>query len=751
MKSETNHVKTILKNTAFCVLPTAAMACVLYVLFVRAMNSISPLFIRTSYERYLIFFICCIVVLVTVKSKIGFRVFVGVLIGFYAFLAVYNISYSHIDEAAHFECINYIITHKRLPTTFDYSNAEELNKANDYIDNIGSTPDYEAVQAPVYYLGMAFVGWFFKSIPLRFRVLRLLSYFFVLLGLVFLKKTVDVLIELGLYQKGKGEVFLRLLLLITVFSPGYMVRAIRLNNESLLCFLLPMLLYVGVRCIKEGYSAKAYWLMSAICFTCFMTKSTALYVYVVIGLIALYQRKILKAILPVLAGVPLIAPWLIFNYRVYGHLTGMAEHIAFVTPIINPNHEVIDLVDSFMSLIGPGFWFGEEVTFTSHDTLIMSAVFIVGVICLAVILVREVGVIITGYRNGKRSGEEFALSARTQVNLLCIGLLAAATVMLSAGAIGTMLSSLRGRYFHGAASAVVILGCVNYRYLTRYGEQILSALLAILCGALLYETLVFCGTTTCKQHNLYASQVKVVQKEDITDETWTHGISADGLRIAVPAGTDYSPLTDRFIMIGDQESLIVGVGSMGGTETVDGTENETNADQPYLELGMAVDVEQAGSVSELYLGDHMRWKVVNGFSGENAFYLCGDGKEFSQTCEWPGKTTLYRLGIFAGTYLETIPKAEFTLKITDASGNVLVDKTVVKEEIPDNEWIDLDFDEPVIIEKDTKLTIELLIRLDKDHQMALYCSPNNRYKGGELTYDGNKEKDIDLVFRVMQS
>lgn len=735
MKSETNHIKTILKNAAFWILPSALLAGVLCVLFFRAMNSISPLFVRTANERYVIYCICCITVALAVKSKTGFRAFVGALIALYAFIAVYNISYSHIDEAAHFECINYIISHKRLPTTFDYANAEELNQANNYIDNITATQDYEAVQAPVYYLGMAFVGWFFKSMPLRFRVLRLLSYFLVLLGLVFLKKTMDVLAEWGVYQKGKGEVFLRVLALLTVFSPGYMIRATRLNNESLLCLLIPMLLYVGVRCMKEGYSAKAYWLMSAICFTCFMTKSTALYVYVVIGLIALYQRKILKAILPVLAGVPLILPWLIFNYRVYGHLTGMAEHIAFVMPIINPEHLAIDLVDSFMSLIGPGFWFGEEIFFTGHDSMLMSAVFIVGVICLMVVLVREVRVIAAGYRLGKRSGKGYELSPRTQVNLLCIGLLVAATVMLSAGAVGTMLSSLRGRYFHGAAAAVVILGCVNYRYLSRYGEQVLMILLGLLCGALAYALIAFFGDATCNQHHLFAAHVKSIQKEDITDETWTHGISADGSRIAVPIGTDYTPLTDRFLMIGEQESVISGTGTEG--------------EQTYLELDSPVDVEQAGSVEELYLGDHLRWIVVSGYSTNNKFYFCEDDKVFSQTYQCPGGTTLYRLGVFGATYGEVVPQAEISCKIKDSTGKCLLDQTYVKQEVQDNAWIDLDFDSPIVVEKDSELTIELLVRTDEEHMMSLYCSSGNIYKGGALTYDGELKKKKDLVFRIM--
>ena len=714
-------------------IPSVLFLLMMALLFDRAMTSVTSAFVWTGNEGIFILAVCCIITFLAAKTKVGYGVFLACWIGFFVFTAVYDMGYSPVDEGAHFATINYIVSHKRLPTVSDDINSKELNAANDSLNNITSNKNYEAVQAPLYYLGMAFFGWFIRYMPARLRILRLLSFALVMAGICILKKTIDVLEEWKVYQRGDGVYFLRLLALVAVFSPGYLLRAGRLNNECLLCFLIPLLLYVGVRCLKEGYSARFYWMMSGICFACIMTKNTALYAYAVIGIIALYQRKILKAIIPVLAGVPLMIPWLIFNYRAYGHLTGMSEHIAYVFPIVNPDNHTIDLLDSFLHLIGTSFLGGEDILFTPNVATFVDRVFLVVVAILVVISLR----IILAVIRSVRSEGSVILTPEMQVSMICIVLLAATLIMLSAGAIGTRLPSLRGRYFHGSAAALVLLGCANIHSSPKVVRWVLSILTGVLFGAAMYIGIVYMGEQTCIQNKLYASKVDHLEIIDITDEEWTQGISADGRRVCVPSGIDYSSLENRCVKIGEQTRIITGAGQM---------ENQT-----FLELNLPVSSDGAESNFRMDLGAAVRWKIINEQYRRHSSHLCTEDSTLSQSYLCQGGTELYGMSICVGTYGETIPEVGIDYTITDSEGNMIAQQSAVATDVQDLGWMKFYLEEPVIVGEDTELTVDLSIRLDEEYQISVFYTKKDHYKDGVLAIDGELREKDDLEFEVLVS
>ncbi len=684
--------QSVFTKVLMYVIPSVVFCTILYLLFFRAMGDLTTEFFYSKPERYLVFALCSLIAFLAVWSKIGYRVFLVFWIGSFAVTAMFNLSYSS-DEGSHLDFVNHIITYKELPVVSDLTDAGKLNAGNYSIDSIYPLKNYEAVQAPLYYLVLVPFGWLIKNMPMRVRMLRLLTLAMVLAGIYVTKKTFDLLKEWGLYREGEGEVFLRMVSLLTVFCPGYLIRGTRLSNEALLCLLIPMLLYVGLKCLKEGYSSRAYWVMSAICLGCFMTKNTAIFVYAVIGIIALIQGKFKKAILPVLAGVPVTIPWLIFNYRAYGHLTGMAEHIEFVKPIVNPTDAGIDVFDEFLNMIGPSFWYGEDIAPLGNAGIMIHTVYMIGAACLFFIIVRLTKEIWTCFRSGWKK----ELSLRMKINLVCAGILLAAFIVLSAGAISTRLPSVRGRYFHGAAGSIIILAAINLRSLSTWGKKVILLLLGLFAGVLIYNTIDFFMQQTSYQHKVFAVNVKSIELEDVSDETWTHGISKDGMSIRVPAGPDYSCLKDRMITIGDQDRIIVG----------------SYDEEAYscLMISVALDpevVEENGTL--ITLGDNLEWREIPDNGSNFRYKAVEEDTVFYQSYHVDSDQLIGGFSFYAGTYAKTLPETDITYLVRDDTGKCLEENSIVYTDMEDNAWDMIYLKNVYKIEEGRTIYIELQVK-----------------------------------------
>ncbi|MBP1545236.1 MAG: hypothetical protein J6A37_01385, partial [Oscillospiraceae bacterium] len=266
-----------------------------------------------------------------VKSKKFFHVFVSSLFCVMIYLSFADNSYSAIDETMNFESINHIASTNTLPTFFDAVDSSYLAEVNHNMVSFDNLINYEAVQAPLFYILFALIGKLIPDAYVRFHTFRLISLMMVLIVYYFINLSVKYLKKKDIIT-GDEELY-RLSLCLTIFNPAYLYRASRLNNEILVCVFMAVFLYIAIRCLNEGYSKKYYILLSLLCVTLFLTKNTAVYAYVIFGILVIMQKKLREAILPIFASALLTVPWFAFNIKTYGTLTAMKHHIDFVIPI----------------------------------------------------------------------------------------------------------------------------------------------------------------------------------------------------------------------------------------------------------------------------------------------------------------------------------------------------------------------------------------------------------------------------------
>ena len=278
------------------------LVCISYILLFAKSNIVSSVCDRL-WKYYLIMGLIMSLVFLAIKNEKIFFVYVIAIFFFFSWYSFADQSYSVVDETMNFEYVNHIIRTKQLPTFSDEVDSDFLDLANNNLQETIISTNYEAVQTPLYYIILAILGCKIKSAYFRLRLYRILGLYSICFVYYFVNKTVRYLKNNQLFDI--DEECLRATYLLTIFSPGYLFRASRLNNEILVCALMAVLIYIAVKCILDGYNPRYYWGMAIVSIALFMTKTTAIYAFCVLAIVALFQKKILKAIIPVI--------WNIYN------------------------------------------------------------------------------------------------------------------------------------------------------------------------------------------------------------------------------------------------------------------------------------------------------------------------------------------------------------------------------------------------------------------------------------------------------
>ena len=114
---------------------------------------------------------------------------------------ILDMNYSIVDETAHFDYINHIISQKKLPTVFDTLNISELNYLNN--SKTPEYPQYEAVQGPIYYILMSLIAGVISNLTIRFLLIRTVGLCMLIVTVYFSLKTLDFIINLFIEEKHK--------------------------------------------------------------------------------------------------------------------------------------------------------------------------------------------------------------------------------------------------------------------------------------------------------------------------------------------------------------------------------------------------------------------------------------------------------------------------------------------------------------------------------------------------------------------
>ena len=292
------------------------------------------------------------------RSYSCFKLYSGIILAVFAASCCLELVFSPIDECAHFEYAAHILGTGTLPVIGDQWSASAINSVN--FGDVCPGYNHEAAQAPVYYLFLAAFGSFIGNNALSLVVYRITGLILAVSTAVISSRLSRVLFGASL----SDSPLLRLLILLTVLSPGYLYRAARLNNEIMVCFLFVVLLYQFFLTFIDNRTYR-YWLVSLLAVLLFLTKNTAVYGMVLPFLLFVFhiRDRRIRITVPLslaLSGL-LTLPWFAFNLANYHALTGMKKHFEYAVPIVNPHHVSVDFVDAFFNMLPVSFYNGEEL------------------------------------------------------------------------------------------------------------------------------------------------------------------------------------------------------------------------------------------------------------------------------------------------------------------------------------------------------------------------------------------------------
>lgn len=700
-----------------------ALFAVLILMCNYALRTLAFSVLGSNCQYFLILLLFVINIYIAVQSKQGFLLYAGMLFLLFAGYSIIDRAYSPIDEYANFDYINWLIREGTLPTFSDMLDGKYLSEATAGLHSIYNGTNHEVVQAPLYYILFALVGRFFPGAYIRLRVFRLLSLGSVFIIWYFLNKTIRYLESKEIIHC--NEKVYRLSLLLTIFNPAYLHRASRLNNEVLVCILMVVLLYVAVKCLTEGYSKKYYWLLSFLCVSLFMTKNTAVYAYVLFGAIVLYQRKLPQAIIPGITGVALTVPWFLFNINTYGSLTAMEEHLAYAIPIVNPALLPVDLFDAFFSILPITYFSAEEIRFPMADSFFIMLGF-AGILVCVMEAVRSV----CTKANIKTVIKGEKLEHCTEIKAACIILLLSAVLCLLAGTLSTKICSIRGRYLYGPCIVLVLLLQIKDNCLSAGQKRWLALFFVAAIAVASARFTITYADMYFSNEQLFGRNVEQIECEDITDESWVHGVMRNGQVVVVNNdGRNFAALKNRQVRIADEDCVI--------------EEIQYHGQYLWLVLNRAINISRVEN-NLVFVGDPAE-KIAFGVS--ETIIPDVNGVQVMQEVRLQENRRIIGFSAMYGTYLNPEYDSNIRYTVTDAKGNILTEGTAAFDNMVDNAYVTVHFEQVVAVMPEEMIRICFTLEGDAGKPIALYASEDNSSIDGNL-YLGEElvpELDVSLV------
>ena len=718
--------KSIIAGLVILAIICIYMLCLCYMSKVELTNSICT----NDVEYYLLALLLCIFLYNVIKNSKIFYIYIFIMFCLFAIFSIADKHYSPVDEIPNYDYINYIIDNKKLPTFDDNANIQYINEANNQADDIMYYENYEAVQAPLYYILFAMFGKIIKSSFYRFHIFRLISLLSVLIIYYFLNKSIDLLHKHDLCTN--NEDIMRIGLLLTIFNPAYLYRASRLNNEILVCVIMAILIYISLKCILDDYKTKYYWIMAFLCISLFMTKNTAIYAYVVLVFIAVYQRKYVRqAVLAILCSGALAIPWFAFNYKHYNSLTAMKEHLAYVLPIVNPQNHKVDLFDAIVTRLPNTYFSGEEIAFSQSDMIFIGYMYI----CAVIMLIYITQNILMEIKN-KKSIEN--ISKVNIVNVLSMLLLIGCFMCLTVGTISTRICSIRGRYFYGPCIILCIILVLNKRWLNT--KMIICT--CIVLSLVTTRTIVTYFNRIYTNENVFGSKVKSVNVDNYNDAEWENGFSKDSKKFILKKENN-KDIEDYRLLIG-REIL----GQQKATYVTDVAENKSKG---YVYVQTNREMSQEMSEGAIRLGDNYVSESYNVGSLDNTLENI-EGGNIAQSVKVKKTGKIAGCQLLVGTYAQSKYKANIKYTIsTQSDGKVISEGNVIVEDIGDNSYMTVYFDTPISAQKNELLLFAFEISNDQDLPITVYTSLENKYVDGSAYVNQIEAMEQDMKLKIIHN
>ena len=266
------------------------------------------------------------------------------------------------DEACHFGYAAWLMAHPQLPLTtmvMPLGPQQQLNQAIGPLTNSAweHFPFYEAVQPPSYYILVALIGSLFQwahSTAAIFFVMRFVSVGLVAAALCFVVRAYRGAIRFhGLEQ---NDLLFGCILGTLALSPLFLFVTCAVTNDALSILLGAVMLDALVRLPpRRALAIRNVALLGVLGGALWLTKATSIWM-IGLPLLLLPARGAwapASVYCLIVAGMAL--PLQVFNYVHYHAMSGIAAHLEYVLPMVNPTRA--PLKAEYFALDGPYQYF----------------------------------------------------------------------------------------------------------------------------------------------------------------------------------------------------------------------------------------------------------------------------------------------------------------------------------------------------------------------------------------------------------
>lgn len=676
-------------------------------------------------EDHAVFYVmwALLVILFTlcIREKKYMRIWYVCVLLFGAVLIVGDTAYSPIDEASHLDYIQYIIEHHELPTMWQMVDLEFLSNVNG-TENMVPVRRYEAVQMPLYYLLMAVLAAPVRDLSARFIVIRFFGLACLAGVAVLTERTLRFLQQRKLLNCPEED--LNLILALTAVNPGILVRFVRVSNEPLAVLLSVGIFYCAVRLLADGYHAGIFRLGAMLSVFLYYTKSTGAFFVGAILLVLLYYKKWMHFVGLIVFYVSCAVPWFFWCYWLYGSLTGMNEHVNIVLPIVNPNHEPINLVTGIYRLFTTGFFQANEVAWASIFCIGMMET--VNILLFAVCLTAMAWSLIRVFHYVFIQRMQFDYSTgekKQMLSILSAGMIFCDIALLALATAANDIGALIGRYLYFIIPPMILL-LLNFMESIKL-KRGLSLFFCMFYGLLFLQTLCHYTDTAGKQHGLWGKRYEqAVIEACIPDRAGrTAGVGLKG------HDADANQLAGK-VLVADH----------GQNAVIDHVEQGDGRNR--LMFGYPVpDLDKDAHVC-LYDASAVYQHEYN--SAGTQLVELGGLTVLEQSFVWQGGS-IQSIRLMTATY-QTIQHGNLHISLLDRDGKTVQEAFADMQYCVDNGWVDIWFYHAQKLEPGTyKLQIKPF--LEEGSAICIYAGDADSYADGELLIE-DTDVEMDINFQI---
>lgn len=363
-------------------------------------------------------------------------------------------TFNPIDEAAHFDYINYIIDTGKVPLVGDSIDYEVLSQVTPV--NIPGHPNHEPAQPPLYYCLMGIVFGLIGNIKLRFYLIRMFGIVFVFGTIFYIVKAYRKLRQGAIIEE--DNVLFGSILCLFVITPGIMTRMLTVSNEGLNILLATMVTYYLVTMVVEGYSKKRLFEIVLLIVLNILTKNTSAYLVGGLILVLIYYKRIKEIFVAVILVALGISPWLICNLQYYGSFTGIKAHLDIVLPMVNPQNLPLQasyFTDAFSRFFS-SYFIPSEMTFNG---MFLYPLKLTALMIIVIMLIQAVRFIVFALKSlkSKLKFEYSVEEKRVIIKSMSLVLICLNILVIIAGSISSRVPLIVPRYITMSALPLIVL------------------------------------------------------------------------------------------------------------------------------------------------------------------------------------------------------------------------------------------------------------------------------------------------------